>query len=171
MVQLEFVKELYTHMDWADSMVWQAVLASEKATSDDVLQDTLMHLHKTQRAFLEVWHERSVDLPGRSDFNSPVELMAWARSYHPLAKEFLDGLSIAAFDNEITIPWVKYFEDKIGGPAAPVTLGESVYQVVAHSMYHRGQANRRLREVGGQPTLVDYIAWIWAGRPEPVWDQ
>ncbi len=27
----------------------------------------------------------------------------------------------------------------------------------------------RLRDVGGEPPLVDYIAWIWFGRPAPAW--
>ena len=42
-------------------------------------------------------------------------------------------------------------------------------QVASHSTYHRGQVNARLREVGGTPPLVDYIAWIWFGRPAPNW--
>jgi uncharacterized damage-inducible protein DinB len=42
-------------------------------------------------------------------------------------------------------------------------------QVATHSTYHRGQVNARLREVGGEPPLVDYIAWIWFGRPAPEW--
>lgn len=46
-------------------------------------------------------------------------------------------------------------------------LKEKLHQV---STYHRGQANSRLRELGGKPPLVDYIAWIWFGRPAPRWD-
>lgn len=81
----------------------------------------------------------------------------------------MDGLSAEALTKTIEIPWTKYFEDRIDGPAGPVTLGESIYQVVSHSMYHRGQANRRLRELGAEPPLVDYIAWLWFDRPEPDW--
>ena len=32
-----------------------------------------------------------------------------------------------------------------------------------------GQINARLREIGGEPPLVDYIAWIWLGRPTVNW--
>jgi uncharacterized damage-inducible protein DinB len=38
-----------------------------------------------------------------------------------------------------------------------------------HSTYHRGQVNARLRELGIEPPLTDYIAWIWFGRPEAEW--
>jgi len=34
---------------------------------------------------------------------------------------------------------------------------------------HRGQVAARLREIGGEPPLVDFIAWVRLGRPEPVW--
>jgi uncharacterized damage-inducible protein DinB len=36
-------------------------------------------------------------------------------------------------------------------------------------MYHRGQVNTRIREVGGEPAAVDFINWIWLGKPDPEW--
>lgn len=48
-------------------------------------------------------------------------------------------------------------------------LGETMIQVAMHSQYHRGQINTRLRELGAEPPLVDYIAWIWFGRPDAAW--
>ena len=47
------------------------------------------------------------------------------------------------------------------------TLAETALQVAMHSTYHRGQVNARLRQIGGEPPLVDFIAWIWFGRPAP----
>lgn len=44
-------------------------------------------------------------------------------------------------------------------------------QVAAHSVHHRAQINRRIRELGLEPTLGDYIGWIWRGGPEPQWPQ
>jgi uncharacterized damage-inducible protein DinB len=49
------------------------------------------------------------------------------------------------------------------------TIGETILQVALHSIYHRGQVNARLRALGQEPPLVDYIAWIWLGRPDPKW--
>jgi uncharacterized damage-inducible protein DinB len=67
------------------------------------------------------------------------------------------------------MPWVKSFEAQLGRTFSTPTLGETIFQVTSHSTYHRGQVNARLREVGGNPPLVDYIAWIWFGRPTPNW--
>ena len=38
-----------------------------------------------------------------------------------------------------------------------------------HTAHHRGQVNARLRELGAEPPLVDYIAWLWKGRPDAMW--
>ncbi len=35
----------------------------------------------------------------------------------------------------------------------------------------RGQNATRLRELGGEPPLTDYIAWLWKGRPAPDWER
>lgn len=168
-MQIAFLKELYAHMNWADSMVWRVTRTSDKGSSDDVLQEQLLHLHSTQRAFLNVWCRQPPTLPDRDDFGSAIEFQAWAQSYYPLANDFLESLSAAALDDVIDIPWARSFERELGGAAAPVTLGETIYQVAAHSTYHRGQVNRRLREIGAAPPLVDYIVWIWQGRPDPLW--
>jgi uncharacterized damage-inducible protein DinB len=55
------------------------------------------------------------------------------------------------------------------GKALPATLGESVFQVITHTAYHRGQISTRIREIGGEPPLIDFLYWVWAGRPAPGW--
>jgi uncharacterized damage-inducible protein DinB len=42
-------------------------------------------------------------------------------------------------------------------------------QVASHSTYHRGQINTRFRELGGEPAIVDLIAWVWLGKPKASW--
>jgi len=44
-----------------------------------------------------------------------------------------------------------------------------VLQVAMHSSHHRGQVARRLRELGVESPLTDYIAWIWMSRPVADW--
>jgi uncharacterized damage-inducible protein DinB len=38
-----------------------------------------------------------------------------------------------------------------------------------HSAYHRGQVASQLRELGGEPPLTDFVAWIWLDRPPADW--
>jgi uncharacterized damage-inducible protein DinB len=165
-----FLKELFTHMEWADSEVWKAVLAADNGASDDSILESLLHIHLTQHAFLDVWNGRPFKFLKLEDFASAQELKLWTEQYYTRARNFLGSLDEAALSKRLDIPWAHYFEKKLGHPPFDVTLGESVFQVVAHSNYHRGQVNRRLREIGGEPPLVDYIVWLWMGRPEPGWD-
>jgi uncharacterized damage-inducible protein DinB len=63
------------------------------------------------------------------------------------------------------LPWAELIEKQIGRRPAPITIAESMQQVALHSLYHRGQVNVRLREVGGEPPTVDFNVWIWLERP------
>lgn len=81
---------------------------------------------------------------------------------------------MAAFDDAtlqrpIVTPGLTRYEEQMGRRFDTPTLAETMLQVASHSTYHRGQVNARLRELGGEPPLVNYIAWIWFGRPEPEW--
>ena len=70
----------------------------------------------------------------------------------------------------LVMPWVAQYEKQLGRKFDVATVGETAFQVVSHSTHHRAQANTRLRAVGGDPPLVDFIAWIWFGRPAAPWD-
>ena len=171
-MQIDELKQLYRHMDWADSVVWKAVMASDLGPMDTKLQETLLHLHHTQRAFLELWTSQpptiGVEL---KDFDSVGHLRDWAKAYYPRALAYLESLTPEELNEPLEIPWTKFFEEKLGGPAAPVTLSQTIYQVVAHSNHHRGQASARLKKLGETPPLVDHIVWLWMSEPEPVWPE
>jgi uncharacterized damage-inducible protein DinB len=81
---------------------------------------------------------------------------------------------VSSFDDAllrrpIVTPGLQAYEQRMERSFARPTLAETILQVSSHSTYHRGQVNARLREVGGEPPLVDYIAWFWFGGPEPEW--
>jgi uncharacterized damage-inducible protein DinB len=167
---IDLLHQLIRHMEWADAEVWRAVLAHEPAGRDGRLRDLLSHLHRTQRLFLLVWQEQPLDAVwGKTDFATAADLRTWAHAYYAEANSFLDGLEEPELKREVLMPWVKSFEAQLGRTFSTPTLGETMFQVTSHSTYHRGQVNARLREIGGEPPLVDFIAWIWFGRPEPDW--
>lgn len=170
MISKTTLTDLYRHMEWADAALWAAVLASRAAQADAKLQKYLYHLHLTQRAFLRIWRGEPRETPYPT-FNDAPSLMQWARSYYSEAFAYLEAQSDEKLSAPMPVPWADMVERRIGRAPAATTIGETALQVVLHSMYHRGQANARLREVGGEPPLVDYIAWIWLGRPAPQWPQ
>ncbi len=161
-------QDLFRHMEWADACVWNAVKSSESAMADEATRLRLHHIHAVQRAFLCVWRNEPVDF-GAGTSLRPLELMTWGRDYHREALQFVATLSESELDQPIVLPWIGWVKERIGkDPQAP-TFGETVFQVTSHSTHHRGQVAAALRTHGAEPPLVDFIAWIWLGKPIAAW--
>jgi uncharacterized damage-inducible protein DinB len=163
------LQEIYRHLEWADARVWTGALGSDAARADPELLDRLQHIHLTQRAFLDVWTDQPVGKYLDLRFPSLRELYAWARPYYTAVAAFLSSVRTEGLSNPVSVPWAKYFARELGGGVGATTLGETLFQVTAHSTYHRAQVNTRLRALGVTPPLVDYIAWLWLERPAPEW--
>lgn len=166
---LDTIRDLHRHMEWADAAVWQRVLASEAARDDAKLRELLHHIHLVQRAFLQLWKGMRVEFREPGDFQALGELCRWGREHYMDLHPFLESFDEGRLDGHLKIPWAKRMSEELGMSPQAVTHGESMLQVAAHSTYHRGQVNARLRELGDDPPLVDYIAWLWFGRPQPDW--
>ena len=167
-MQLETLNDLRQHMEWADAAVWTAVLGCEEARKDPKLRERLYHLHLVQYAFLRIWRGESPETP-YPVFDEIEPLLDWSRAYCGEAAAFLQPLGSDELSKPLPLPWAARISERIGRTPEVSTLGETALQVVMHSQYHRGQINTRLREFGGEPPLVDYIAWVWLGRPDAAW--
>ena len=170
-MNLEDLKGLVAHMQWADAQVWAAALSNAAVGEEDhALRAKLSHAHGVQRAFLCVWQGVAVVRPPAE----PPDLMttlARARTYYEDLARFLDALDEGELARPTVMPWAKGFTEHLGREPSVTTLAETLTQVVMHSTYHRGQVNTRLRELGIEPALTDYIAWLWFGRPGPSWPE
>lgn len=170
-IPLDVLRELYRHMEWADAAVWRAALAHPPAACDPRLRDLLLHLHTVQRAFLHVWTQQELRFPEPADYPHIGSIREWSYPVYANATRFLDSLGADALERPVVMPWAAQLATRLGRvPDAP-TLAETIFQVTSHSTYHRGQVNVRLREIGGEPPLVDFIAWVWFGKPEPDWQE
>jgi uncharacterized damage-inducible protein DinB len=162
---LSLFRELYDHMRWADAVVWRAALGHEPAAGDIVLRDRFAHIHMVQRAFLFIWQGEAQHYP--ESFASLSEVARWGREVHEAAQSYLATIGEADLGRPMSLPWA----GRLTRPhePAPTTMHETLMQVPMHSTYHRGQVNMRLRELGAEPPLVDYIAWLWFGKPAAEW--
>jgi uncharacterized damage-inducible protein DinB len=169
MFSRDMLIELYRHMEWADAVVWKAV--PKDNVTDERLRRWLLHIHVVQRAFLCVWTNQPLAEALRSseDFPTLADIRAWAQPYYHRAMTFVTTVGEDQLGQPIDLPWVGEVAQYLGRPPAPTSLAITCFQVTSHSTYHRGQVNARLRELGVDPPLVDYIAWIWSGRPAPEW--
>lgn len=164
-----FLTELYRHMEWADARVWQAIPLD--TVPDQRLRSWLVHIHVVQRAFLHVWTNQPTREAFREpeDFETLADVRSWAQPYYREASAFVAALTPAQLALPVVLPWAAELAQHLGREPGPSTLGDTCFQVTSHSTYHRGQVNARLREIGGEPPLVDYIAWLWFDRPEARW--
>jgi uncharacterized damage-inducible protein DinB len=160
--------DLYRHMAWADAATWTSVLASPTALQDDAILHCLHHFHVTQKAFLRVWRGEPRDAP-YEPLEDPAAYLRGVRECHQAALAHLESLGDAGLSSVLSVPWAEMVERRIGRPPGETTVGETALQVVLHSSHHRGQVSARLRAIGATPAMVDYIAWLWLGRPAPDW--
>jgi uncharacterized damage-inducible protein DinB len=161
-------QELGRHMAWADATVFSALLGQPQAGQDEPLLRRLRHLHLTQKVFLDVCQDRAIN-PQETDALGVAELARFARDVHQSLQRFQGALAPGELDREVALPWADLVSRNLGFEIAQPSLGQVLLQVSAHSSYHRGQVNARLRELGLEPPMTDFIAWVWVRKPAPPW--
>jgi uncharacterized damage-inducible protein DinB len=166
----DVIADLMRHMEWADALVWKTVIASPSAATNEVIRDRLHHLHNTQHAFLQVWQKPRQDLPGVNPLDVDIDALArWARSFYERVVSDESTLNEESLHRRIPDSLLQKAEQGLGPGASLPGIGDTVLQVVLHSAYHRGQINKKLRELGCEPPLTEYFIWVWRGRPRPEW--
>lgn len=163
------LQALFQHMEWADALVWNAVLDLPDPGKAPRLGELLYHIHTVQQVYLQLWQQQPASLPEPAEFETLAALCQWGQSYYPKLEAYLAGIDEAALAQTIHLPWAERIEKRLGKPPAASTLAETMLQVTSHSAYHRGQVNRIIREQNGAPPLVDFIAWVWGGKMPAVW--
>jgi len=167
-MKLSDLEDLYHHMEWADALVWRSVFESEEACADQKVREYFYHLHLVQRAFLRAWCGEPRDTPYPT-FDDIRALMIWGRSYFSEVFAHFNTLTDQRVSQPAQLPWADIVERELGCRPEKLSVAEMMLQVPLHSQYHRGQINARLRAVGGEPARVDYIVWVWLGRPAADW--
>jgi uncharacterized damage-inducible protein DinB len=162
--------DLYQHMEWADAKVWTATFDAENGRTDEKLRAIFHHIHLVQYAFLHMWRKEPGEL-NIPELPEAHELMRWGQNHYDDLYGYIKSLNEDALSAEPTLPefWVNMIEKQLGQNPEKATLKETVVQVALHTMHHRGQISMRLRELGSEPPTIDYITWVWLGRPATCW--
>jgi uncharacterized damage-inducible protein DinB len=162
------IGELIQHMEWADAVVFSAIHGKPELEGDETLLKRLRHIHLVQKVFFDVWKNQPINPNVTDSFNS-LELVGFAKPLHREIQEFQNSLSADELDRVVNLPWAAQVSSNLGFEISNPSLGQTLLQVTAHSSYHRGQVNSRLRELGIDPPMTDFIAWVWARKPSPSW--
>lgn len=169
MQDINYLGLLLKHMEWADSTVWQSVLKHSPANNDSILKGFLYHIHIVQRAFFYIWTGHPLEFPKETDFTKLIDIAKWGGENYTNIDKYLKSLTEIDLNRKLQIPWAKKLGEVVGSKPAKATLGESMLHVTVHTAYHRGQVNKRLREIGCDPQLIDFIVWIWEGKSKADW--
>ncbi len=169
MTDLTTLDSLYRHMDWADAALWRTALDTDGAPGDDRLCFLLHHIHTVQHAFHCVWTGRTLDLPTQDSFTDLDALCRWGRTRNAALRVHLGTLDTEDLTSVPDVPWTAQVAERLGVPPTPAELGATLLQVALHSLHHRAQASSQLRALGAEPSLTDYIAWVWLDRPDADW--
>ena len=156
-------------MEWGDATVWRSVMSTKGMAEDPAVKERLFHIHFTQFAFFAAWIGQKFERKKSADFGSLEEVLAWAKGNYPEIILFLDALEDEQLNDPLPLPWAGFFGRQLGREVAVTTLGETMLQLSNHSIHHRAQVNTQIREHGGEPPLIDYIVWLWSGRPAAEW--
>ena len=156
-------------MQWADAEIWKKVLSFETAQIDERIKKLLYHLHQVQYAFYFLWNDLPIEIPKSEEFVNLHSIAKWGFDYQQKLTEFLSSAKANEKYKIVQIPWSVFIERRTKQKVVPATLEETILQVTSHSTYHRGQINTRFRELGGEPASVDFIVWVWLGKPKPDW--
>jgi uncharacterized damage-inducible protein DinB len=159
---------LLGHMEWADALIWNAVLAFPGAVADPVMKGRLYHVHVTQHAFLQLWRGSAREIPPSDSLDIPA-MAGWARAFYTETSANAAWFSDAVLSGKAPETLVARAAERLGPGTGSITLGDTLLQVVTHTTYHRGQINTRLRELGCEPPLTEYFVWIWRGKPSAEW--
>ncbi|GLH74701.1 DNA damage-inducible protein DinB [Geothrix limicola] len=154
------LKDLLGHQAWADAMFFRA-WGKSGALEDEDLRRRTDHLVSTQEAFLQVLKGGAVSMSEGPlpDFNA---LKARCEAVHQVFKALGHSLDPASLARTVRIPW---FPE----PPCVIPVSDALLQVCLHTQHHRGQNMMRIKALGGAPKNVDYIIWLWKGKPEAIW--
>jgi uncharacterized damage-inducible protein DinB len=162
------LRQLLKHMSWADALVWTHAMDIGNTNGDPRITELLHHVHEVQHAYLQLFQDRALDIPDVSSFQSLASLMSWGRAGHADLEVFATDLDSDTLARQVRFPWAEQLVARFGD-VHTADVRQGLLQLTSHSAYHRGQINTRIRELGGEPPLTDFVVWVWRGQPEATW--
>jgi uncharacterized damage-inducible protein DinB len=153
--------DLMAHAEWANAVFFHA-WGKSPARDHEELRRRVGHVVGVQSGFLAVLRGEAPGGPPGGPPPSFDELKIRAEASHEGVRAFVGSLTAESLGGTVRIPW---FPD----PPCVITVAEALVQVAMHTQHHRGQLMTRLKDFGGEPKNVDWIIWLWKGRPAARW--
>jgi uncharacterized damage-inducible protein DinB len=158
---LNHLNDLMAHSEWANAVFFNTWDKSP-AREHEEMRQRVGHVVGVQSGFLAVLRGETPGGPPTGPPASFDELKARAIASHEGMRAFAKSLDDEGLGRKVRIPW---FPD----PPCVITVPEALVQAAMHTQHHRGQLMTRLKDFGGEPKNVDWIIWLWKGKPQARW--
>jgi len=162
MISLDTIRNLFDYNYWARDRQFEAcdALTEEQflrplGNSFSSVRDTFAHMIYAEWVWFERWLGRSpnqTDARGLAPDMFPNLTLVRER-WHSVERNvqmYLAGLQEAALKQPLT-----YLN--LRGERWTYPLGETLFHVVNHQSYHRGQITTLLRQLGAAAPTIDYL--------------
>jgi uncharacterized damage-inducible protein DinB len=159
---LNHLRDLMVHSEWANAVFFHT-WSKTPARDNEEMRRRVGHVVGVQSGFLSVLTGKEPGKPPDGPPSSYEELKARARESHSGLRKVAEGLDTESMRRKVQIPWFP-------PPPCVITAAEALVQAAMHTQHHRGQLMTRLKDLGGEPKNVDWIIWLWKGRPEGRWE-
>ncbi|PWT88904.1 MAG: hypothetical protein C5B54_09835 [Acidobacteria bacterium] len=158
---LEYLRELMNYEAWADAEFFRSWKAVADAHSDQDIRTRTDHMVRVQAAFLTFMKKETYEPPdpNRELLHLP-DLLTRSIETHRNWKNFLASIREENLQQQFEVAWFK------NSPVLPSFL-EAITQVAFHTQGHRAQSLARLRTLGGEKVVLDWIVWLIKGKPSP----
>ena len=146
-------------MAWAHAFHWREVLEHPAARRNKALHARLHHLHLAQSFYAQFLLGRDPFLTEPRNFRTAKDLARYARKAHE------------QIDQAWRQPGAPRRDDPVAPPRAAVRAHarRGVPPGGLSLTHHRGQNALHMRRLKLEPETVDYVLWVWKGRPAADW--
>lgn len=159
---LDQIREQFAHQAWAEADLYRVMAGFPPIQADRETLTKLHHLHTVLHLYLQLWRGDDPKHVPATDFPSLVSLQNYGQMTHELLAAYLAGVKPADLEGTVHVSWFP------GEPFHP-TIGQTMLHLQTHSAHHRGQISARIRHLGGESPTLDFIHWLWKGRPKATW--
>jgi uncharacterized damage-inducible protein DinB len=168
MIDVTVIQELYRYNRWANGRMFDAVssLTPEECTKDlgssyPSVRDTLLHIIWAEWIWLQRWKGRSPQSVFQAaDFPHWEALQARWSDVEIEQRAFLEAIT-----GERLLAVVRYLN--LQGETWQYPLWRTMYHVVNHSSYHRGQLTTMLRQLAAPAVPTDFLVFHDELEPRP----
>ena len=154
-INTELLQDLARHEMWADGLHWKALHENSTLLEDAEIRKRLNHMIMALRMLTALARGETVDPSGMKDIEPREQLEAAQGQANADLSAALDTIDLHKM---IALP---------RGPKGPweAPAGVLLLQAITHSQHHRGQNASRMRQLGVNPPMTDFVLWYGLGQP------